>query len=1032
MTLYIGTMVRHFPFPSRSHGNAPHRATDATARDESAIRTVRPTPLTRRRKLEGMALVPEPFTPGWVQIAGTRTFALGFFLPDGRFTQVALADDRGRVTMTDDPKAPLDRLEPSFVLESEGHWHWDDGKCLGKPHRHGLEVRHGAAYGMVDGERRWLGSWVEHAGTYSVDRMRTPTPDSLRNHVGYRDAVAVAFFGMYLIPSMHGLPLGYGVRSLERRLDAQAPMSAIAANASDVAGLQADGFEVSGLESYAVRLMDEAGALGGIVGLQAEHGAEPMRTIVMPNTGNRYFAWERSLPFDAALSSMVIEGNINRIGQVATWLATNDSYGLEPRESNATESMVAGIDAALLSNPAIGAFAGTLPPFDLDDWQAVNTMVELAEDAARRLAQGSAGEWSVRQALSLLVRTMRLPYRFDVDLRVNLAAGRAALAFTTASPALMPRSEVSGEDRRWHALDDAARTLRSTRYNLRVGIMMAALAFGTDHRIDEVTIRLDSMGLEEAIDQQDQAIHNAMDETLGMLERMQPPLEFKASDKADPTEDELPDALRTAPERDGDPGNLDEEFDRLVNGLELDLPHDMAAGEPHPQEEGDDPLAPLRATPTLTAMATVTFTRKEFLNRLREDGLEHPERTYRLFGACMDFDPDGGLKAIEPPRSIHDEDFAPFGAQQEPEARLEPLAAPLASLLGADDTFGLAIQREGLLANAVRTFHELAADTTLPSVDKAQQAMRLIERIGDPELAAAASQVTTALIDGNDTPELRFTLASDIDDARAKARDLLFGGQVDQAIEGIESVLRDMDERYRSGNGVPRYFNSYADRVVYNRLFALPDETTVLVPDNLVYAHLELADVLSQVKGVDAAIDHLNILVSYAPSYPLVHLKLAAQLARKEDWDSVRAVSLNALRVSLDRADAAWAYHRLGQAAWMRDEFDVSVGCYLMAQALAPQMIPTLREESEEVRIRARSQDIAVPGDLAQAMRTLMAHDIPVWPDTELMPIVDRAAHATVDEGMFVTARTLAVASARMRSDGIDAVQMQFLRSLNP
>ena len=63
-----------------------------------------------------------------------------------------------------------------------------------------------------------------------------------------------------------------------------------------------------------------------------------------------------------------------------------------------------------------------------------------------------------------------------------------------------------------------------------------------------------------------------------------------------------------------------------------------------------------------------------------------------------------------------------------------------------------------------------------------------------------------------------------------------------------------LDQVYAAGHGVPRYFNSYAERVVYNRLFATLDERTVLIPDNLFYAHMELADVLSQIEGAEAAI----------------------------------------------------------------------------------------------------------------------------------------------------------------------------------
>lgn len=366
-----------------------------------------------------------------------------------------------------------------------------------------------------------------------------------------------------------------------------------------------------------------------------------------------------------------------------------------------------------------------------------------------------------------------------------------------------------------------------------------------------------------------------------------------------------------------------------------------------------------------------------------------------------------------------------------PESQDHALTPAEARAMGATDTFGLAIQRDDLLAYAVARFHELAADDAMPSVDKAQQAMRLIDRIGDPELTDAAPEITAALIDGRDTPDPVFEAVARLDDARVKARDLLFSGQVDQAVEHIESVVAALDEQFAAGDGVPRYFNSYADRVIYNHLFAIRDERTVLIPDNLFYAHMELADALAQLKGAKEALPHLNRLVAYAPSYALSHLKLAVQLAREEDWDSVRAACLNALRVSIDRADAGYAYYRLAQAAWMRDEFAVAVAAYMMSDAVAPNQVPSLGEELSEVRGRATSQNIPIPTAMAQAQRTLAEHDIPVWPGTEVAPIMLRAARVGVDRGMFVPARTLAVAAARMGEQGIDAVQLQFLRSLN-
>ncbi|MCC2728459.1 hypothetical protein LK490_21705, partial [Blautia sp. MSK22_86] len=73
-----------------------------------------------------------------------------------------------------------------------------------------------------------------------------------------------------------------------------------------------------------------------------------------------------------------------------------------------------------------------------------------------------------------------------------------------------------------------------------------------------------------------------------------------------------------------------------------------------------------------------------------------------------------------------------------------------------------------------------------------------------------ASQVTSALIDGNDTPDFAFTLADELDKERLRARDLLFSGQADQAIEMAEAAAARMDQTFAMGPGVPRYFNSYA------------------------------------------------------------------------------------------------------------------------------------------------------------------------------------------------------------------------------
>ena len=357
-----------------------------------------------------------------------------------------------------------------------------------------------------------------------------------------------------------------------------------------------------------------------------------------------------------------------------------------------------------------------------------------------------------------------------------------------------------------------------------------------------------------------------------------------------------------------------------------------------------------------------------------------------------------------------------------------------AQALGARNAFGLSIQRVDVMQRADSEFHRLSSDTAMPSVAKAQEATRIIDTIADPELSEQSTAIAGALIDGRDTPTVKLDLATQLDNERARMHDMLFSGRPDQACESAENLLKRMDALYAQGDGVPRYFNSYAERVVYNRLFATPDEHTVLIPDNLFYMHMEMADMYAQLKGTKEALPHLNAMVAYAPSYPLAHLKLAVQLARDEDWDSARAACLNALLVALDRDDAAFAYYRLAYAEWMQDRFDTAAAAYIMSNHIAPGKIMTLEEELRELVSRADSQCILVPENVQEAAMVLKHHGLPVWPDTEAAGIVRQAVRITVDEGLFVPARTLAVAAARMNdteSNGIDVVQAQFIRSLS-
>ncbi|MFT8531496.1 tetratricopeptide repeat protein [Bifidobacterium aquikefiri] len=1083
------------------------------------------SPWVKRRILPAMGGIPGDLAIGWVQFPSMKgkAFSLGVFPDDTHFAQVALADDKGRVFLGSDIDMDTHSLDASFMFSKEGDVSLPSGPRFGSEDEtepHAIKAVQGGMVGRDQtGRMTWLASWLKSGNRYTLEQLRPQLPHDMRFNLEYRDALAIGFFTTYMLPQLDGFLIGFGSGNIFRRLNREAPIGAIRRAVRDTIEARAKGLRASGLEDHFADIMREAGALDPVGGLEAVHGAEPLHLFTSSYSGCYFFSWDSGLAFGPALRSLKIEGNLNRFSSVSTWLERNARMGVFPTEDTVTRAEAAQIDFALLLNPALSALqVDDYPPagFDPvhDDAKGAASHIEgVSRGVASRIwnvypdpaarahhmhesfafedAHGS--EWVYRQAVSTMLRELHLPYRFDVELRSNLSGGDVALGFTTAGQAMMPSSRFDEDQQGWVDISEAERASMSADYNMRVGIIMAAIAFGADSHVCRVSLHIDSIGLEEAVAEQDSAIAELMNQALTAFESIRNGSVQASGSKADPKDGDVhgdPTHGNThngIKHHDESDESINQTFQSMMQDVDFDEisfsnPHDgqndgaQESSDVTPdgeqssvsdaadlandggeaiddgsmqddafsntdmhedsvnEENPSDPLNVLRKNPTVRNMVTVTFKREAFLTRLRRDGLARPKDFYKEFGAVMNVDGAGGLTPVNADFDLRDNRFSPRGAQEEPEFADVKLSPSVARILGSRYASDLSIQREDLLQNAVNEFHRMAGDTTIPTVDKARQAMKLVNQINDPELTQLAPQATKALIDSEDTPDFAFAIAHDLDTQRLKGRDLLFSGQVEKAIELVEASVAKLDAQFAANDGVPRYFNSYAERVVYNRLFALPRESTVLIPDNLFYAHMELADILAQIKGAIAALPHLNAMVAYAPAYPLSHLKLAVQLARNEDWDSARAATLNALRVALDRDDAAFAYYRFAYAEWMRDEFDVAVAAYMMSDHISSGKIPTLQGELEELLARAQSQCIPVPQTIEGAQQLLISHDLPIWPHTEVSSIVRKAARVCVDEGMFVPARTLSVAAARMNdddNDGVDVVQVQFLRSLN-
>ena len=502
----------------------------------------------------------------------------------GKEKEVTLPDGE-RLGESDEPRSRSGFSRAGHGLGSALH----HGRGLGRGLGHGADGVKAITGGVVGrddtGRMTWLASWLKAGNRYTLEQMRANLPPVMRHDLEYRDAITIAFFATYMLPQINGLLIGFGSGNIFRRLNREAPIGAIRRSVRDTLAARAHGMRASGLEDHFADLMREAGALDTTPGLEAVHGAEPLHLYTSTYSSGYFFTWDKSLAFGQALKSLKIEGNLNRFAAVSAWLERNASLGRNPTEDTVTRAEAAQIDMKLIENPAIMA----LDPYDGEqERRAVLSLVDIAARTAGQIrsefpdprdvltqqnvpdsgvtnavgaestesvegavertnksdtntqaarpsySPARSDEWVYRQTLSSLLRRLRLPYRFDVEFRSRLDSGEVAIGFTTAGTSMMPDSRYDTTRRTWRALSSAERASMSAAYNLRVGLMMAALSFGTSESVRQVSLHIDSIGLEEAIAEQDSAIEAMMSEALSAFEHLRSGDLGRVGSKADP------------------------------------------------------------------------------------------------------------------------------------------------------------------------------------------------------------------------------------------------------------------------------------------------------------------------------------------------------------------------------------------------------------------------------------------------------------------------------------------------------------------
>ena len=352
----------------------------------------------------------------------------------------------------------------------------------------------------------------------------------------------------------------------------------------------------------------------------------------------------------------------------------------------------------------------------------------------------------------------------------------------------------------------------------------------------------------------------------------------------------------------------------------------------------------------------------------------------------------------------------PFSAasnRKPPEFSWEEMPGKFAPALGTSFVADLSMDRSLVLYRAIGAFEsiaELVRSGKMSKEEGEEKADSICRLIPDPEIVRAGSELSSLIRLDLSGKVFRPRLEGEIEGFLREAQRLAKEeGRLDEAARILERCALEAQEGFDSDPMAPaRYFHSYLERIVYNRLLASSGEYTVLLPASLFAIHLELEELSSRQKDSRRALEHANWQVLHAPATPLAHLNQYKELSAAKDWEAARAAAMNMLGVSVEARQVAMAYRNLGYCSWVEEDLPLASALYRMAGVVDGKE-EMIRTEGRLLEAMARSSHILLPS-AQESLSLLKERSIPAYSELPAVKAARRAAEALVDCGLFLPA----------------------------
>ena len=418
---------------------------------------------------------------------------------------------------------------------------------------------------------------------------------------------------------------------------------------------------------------------------------------------------------------------------------------------------------------------------------------------------------------------------------------------------------------------------------------------------------------------------------------------------------------------------------------------------------------------------SVRFDRARFELLDLASGID-PVASALSFGATL-AQKDDGLAPVEQGFSLSDELFCPARRYEAPERSVRALTDEAAKALGTSRVSGLAVDEADRRTQVAEHIMRGACESTSGNVSLI---LSLVEDDPDPSVRLAAERTVSKLIDGviEDDPLViaeEFCEGDALSRAVRRAQDLLADGDPVAAERAITRALGPLEATGAYDDSATvcyRFFGSYPERVLYNRLMAKDGVTTLLVPEAYPWA-LALRSMAQLMQGrPEEALAGARRCVEVCPLSAHARLHLVQCLDSSGERDEALQALNDLLEIAHDSVGIGFGYYRLAYMLWQQGDTSGAQACYKRAVRFAPVAVIPVPQGFDPANLPNVSDLRSIVIDKRDD-KVLMARSIPLAPTGKVRKAFDEAARAALDAEVFPVARSLVQAFAELTRDDV-------------